>query len=180
MKNFIKRILVNMIFTAEERNAIINALDYSELRYRRRGNTERALMIGNVKSRIQGFFKKSEKSVNNNEKNNKFSEQSNFLSKEDALKLITKTAAMTAIFVIEEIHQEIMEAMDNKDSEPEDNGEEVLVHFQRYDDEKCSECEKKEKCFLYNHIHKMENNEKLEDEKHEEKEKPEPSTSDEN
>ena len=66
MKNLIKRILVNMIFTAEERNVMIDALDYSEWKCRRSGNTDKALLIGIVKSHIQGFFRKGAEKVAEN------------------------------------------------------------------------------------------------------------------
>ena len=119
MKNLIKRILVNMIFTAEERNVMIDALDYSEWKCRRRGNTDKALLIGIVKSHIQGFFKKgAEKVVENRNE----IEKENYMTKKEVKKLIIRTAALTSVFIMDKIRKEVMEIMNI---------------------EECGECEKK-------------------------------------
>ena len=115
MKNLIKRILVNMIFTAEERNVMIDALDYSEWKCRRRGNTDKALLIGIVKSHIQGFFKKGAEKVV--EKENEI-EKEDYMTKKEVKKLIIRTA----VFIMDKIRKEVMEIMNI---------------------EECGECEKK-------------------------------------
>lgn len=56
MKNAIKKMLVKMIFTAEERNMIMKALDYSELKYKRHGRYDDALLVGIVKSHLKKFL----------------------------------------------------------------------------------------------------------------------------
>ena len=119
MKNLIKRILVNMIFTAEERNVMIDALDYSEWKCRRSGNTDKALLIGIVKSHIQGFFRKGAEKVM--EKENEIKKE-DYMTKKEVKKLIIKTAALTSVFIMDKIRKEVMEIMDI---------------------EECSECEKK-------------------------------------
>ena len=108
MKNLIKRILVNIIFTAEERNVMIDALDYSEWKCRRRGNTDKALLIGIVKSQIQGFFKKdAEKVVENRNE----IEKEEYMTKKEVKKLIIRTAALTSVLIMDKIRKEVVEIM---------------------------------------------------------------------
>ena len=108
MKNLIKRFLVNIIFTSEERNVMIDALDYSEWKCRRRGNTDKALLIGIVKSHIQGFFKKGAEKVV--EKENEI-EKENYMTKKEVKKLIIRTAALTSVLIMDKIRKEVMEIM---------------------------------------------------------------------
>ena len=108
MKNLIKRILVNMIFTAEERNVMIDALDYSEWKCRRSGNTDKALLIGIVKSHIQGFFRKGAEKVAENRNE---IEKENYMTKKEVKKLIIRTAVLTSVFIMEKIRKEVMEIM---------------------------------------------------------------------
>lgn len=136
MKNLIKRFLVNIIFTAEERNVMIDALDYSEWKCRRRGNTDKALLIGIVKSQIQGFFKKgAEKVVENRNE----IEKEDYITKKEVKKLIIRTAALTSVFIMDKIRKEVMEIMNIEEDEPK----EMEVHVHKYDAEECGECEKK-------------------------------------
>ena len=104
MKNLIKRFLVNIIFTTEERNVMIDALDYSEWKCRRRGNTDKALLIGIVKSHIQGFFKKGAEKVV--EKENEI-EKEEYMTKKEVKKLIIRTAALTSVFIMDKIRKDL-------------------------------------------------------------------------
>lgn len=136
MKNLIKRILVNMIFTTEERNVMINALDYSEWKCRRRGDTDRALLIGIVKSHIQGFFKKGVEKVV--EKGNEI-EKEDYLTKREVKKLIIKTAALTSVFIIDKIRKEIIEIMNIEEDENENTSEKQENHEFPTFEESCGE-----------------------------------------
>ena len=136
MKNLIKRILVNMIFTAEERNVMINALDYSEWKCRRKGNTDKALLIGIVKSHIQGFFKKGAEKVV--EKENEI-EKDDYITKREVKKLIIKTAALTSVFIIDKIRKEIIEIMNIEEDENENTFEKQENHEPPTFEESCGE-----------------------------------------
>lgn len=138
MKNAIKKMIVNAIFTEEQRNVILKALDYSEFRYQKRGNYDAAVLVGITKSHIKPFFKvgKKEEKVEN---------------RIDVQKLIHATAAITGAYVLQK-----MKEFFHREEEPE-------VEIHRVDMNECETCEKKDDCFVYNKI--VQEIKKIEEEK---------------
>lgn len=136
MKNAIKRMLVKMVFTAEERNMIMRALDYSEYKYKKHGNYDKALHVGIVKSHIKRVIQVQK--PENVEKG---------VTLNNVEKIIHRTAAITGAYVVNKFRDMFKEC----DNEPE-----TEVHVQRINPDECAECEHKEKCFVYNVILKRE------------------------
>lgn len=133
MKNAIKRMLVKMIFTAEERNMIMNALEYSEYKYKQHGNYDKALHVGIVKSHIKRVIQVQK--PENVEKG---------VTLNDVEKIIHRTAAITGAYIVNKF-RDIFKGCNN---EPE-----TEVHVQRIiNPDDCEKCEHKEKCFVYNVI----------------------------
>ena len=138
MKNFIKRILVAILFTIEERNVIMHSLEYSKMRYEKRGSTHSAVKVGMVIEKMFGWFgKPCDKCGGKNVKCMSQNEVEINIGK-----LIQRTAAITGAYTL----QKFIEHVNYKDT-PAQHVEEVHLH--EVNPEKCAECEQKEHCLIY-------------------------------
>lgn len=148
MKNFIKMLFVNLIFTVEERTVILKALNYSELKYQRHGRYDDALLVGIVKSNLKKFFrvgkpcKKKECECECMSKNQ---------VEIDVRKIIQRTAAITGAYVLNKFREYVDECEDTP-TQHEDTKPEIEVY--EIDCDECVKCEQRDKCFIYNVVRK--------------------------
>lgn len=169
MKNFIKMLLVNLIFTIEERTVILKALNYSELKYQRHGRYDDALLVGIVKSHLKKFFRVG-KPCKKKECGCECMSQNQV--EIDVRKIIQRTAAITGAYVLNKFREYVDECEDTP-TQHEDRKPDIEVY--EIDGDECAKCEQRDKCFIYNVVRKriMELEAERQKEQEEKKEVPE-------
>jgi hypothetical protein len=148
MKNFIKMLLVNLIFTVKERTVILKSLNYSELKYQRHGRYDDALSVGIVKFHLKKFFRVGKPCKKKEEKCECMSQNQVEI---DVRKLIQRTAAITGAYVLNKFREYVDECEDTP-TQHEDKKPEIEVY--EIDGDECVRCEKRDKCFIYNVVRK--------------------------
>jgi DNA-binding transcriptional MerR regulator len=142
-----KRFLTRLIFNQRQREAIWNAVIFSEHTYKRRGDVDNASKIGVVVNEIKNLFAPKEKTFTEKEVNDFMQE------------------------TIELMNKKIVKVGEDKFIEGVKLGKSMpKVLKQTIDTEKCKDCEHKNDCMVYGAIMEIESEKSKENAEEEKKE----------